>query len=295
MRALAWDDKPEYFQQIAKSLEQYEIRLEVVKEEDLFVDKFRRESWDFVITDLVAEGQSEMDEGFIEGESSFVGERLAWGVANSPGGSTMPIFVITQHYNSEILRDVRLPSNAITKSKSTHAGWMADDIYHELVQRGVYVNSRKVFLIYGHDAGAEGARQQLEHALNRWGLAVEAVSGKNLTSEIAAGLLRKMNDCAAFVAICTPDDKMESLEGLMYHPRHNVLLEIGMAMGLSRGLHRLTIIQKWGSSAEDRAHLPSDLGGVVTIRLVGDNLDRKLKEIEGRLKELKVDLRPLPD
>ena len=61
-----------------------------------------------------------------------------------------------------------------------------------------------------------------------------------------------------------------------------------MALGLSYGLHRLTIMQKWGPRNSNKALLPSDLDGVVTIRFEG-SIESKFPELETRLKMLGVD------
>ncbi|MFL5538475.1 MAG: TIR domain-containing protein, partial [Longimicrobiaceae bacterium] len=66
------------------------------------------------------------------------------------------------------------------------------------------------------------------------------------------------------------------------HPRQNVLLEIGMAMGLSRGLERLIVLK------HRDATLPSDLGGVLTLNF-DDDVSATFPELETRLRELGID------
>jgi predicted nucleotide-binding protein len=106
------------------------------------------------------------------------------------------------------------------------------------------------------------------------------ISGESLQTEILNGLLQRMNECSAFISICTPDDKAD--DGT-YRPRQNVLLEMGMAMGLSRGLQRLVPLQRWGPEKQDQAVLPSDLGGIVALRFskVENQLDALRSKLEG--------------
>ena len=281
MKALGWDDKPEeYFHALKQHLLRHNIDMEIVEDEDEFVTKFSENDWDFIVTDLIHENAP------TPGDDDRVGVRLADGVAKSVKGKSMPIYVVTQHYDRLNLGDVALPPTAILKSKSTHAGWMAGEIYEDLIRQGVYVDRRKVFLIYGHDKNAMGAKGRVEYFLNQLGISVEVIAGGNLEVEIAHGLISKMNTCAAIVAICTPDDELKNGS---FHPRQNVLLEIGMAMGLSRGVNRLIILQKWGPREEDKAKLPSDLHGLIPIRFEGP-VDDVFSKLEFRLKESKVAL-----
>jgi predicted nucleotide-binding protein len=278
MKALAWDDKPEYMNRLADYLKKhYKIDLVVEPDEDRFSDRYLESSWDFVVVDLMEERKSAV------GDQDRVGLRLARAIADHPNGRGLPIFMVTNFYDR--LKLGELPPNVIPKSKSTQPGWMAGEIKQELVQRGVYVDHRKIFLIYGHDRNADGATSSVKSFLNNHGITVEKISGDSLHTEILNGLLQRMNECSAFVAICTPDDKSE--EGT-YHPRQNVLLEIGIAMGLSRGLQRLVPLQRWGPEKEDQAVLPSDLGGVVPIRFLSPKVENQFNALRSKLEDLGV-------
>src|SRR5262249_47454288 len=130
--------------------------------------------------------------------------------------------------------------------------------------------------IYGRDKRADGARQDVEHFLRGKGVHVITLADAPLRAEIAQGLLNKMNGCGAVVAICTPDD----IIGEIHQPRPNVFMEIGLALGLSRGLQRLILLQKWGPDPKDQAALPSDLQGILRIQFKGEvsNIFDKLEE-----------------
>ena len=286
MRALAWDDEPEpYLTSLRRFLEKYHIDLHITTQENEFEAEFADGEWDFIVTDLWRANYPS------HGEDDKLGVHLAREVANNPKGKEMPIFMVTQKYNPLSQSMVEeLPRNVILRSKSTSPGWMADSIYEELVRRGVYVNRKNVFLIHGHDRATDAATSTVQGFLIRNGANAIRMSGSALWSELAEGTLKTMNNCAAFVAICTPDD---NLEKGTFQPRQNVLLEIGMAMGLSRGLKRLTILQRYGNNPDEKAELPSDLGGLVPLRFAKE-VRTALPDLYDRLLKLHVELNPDP-
>jgi predicted nucleotide-binding protein len=106
---------------------------------------------------------------------------------------------------------------------------LAYDIQENLPDLGVLVDSRKVFIIYGHDCKAEGTTRQLREWLCDKGVKVVLLDAVRSSTGILPDLMRDMNACAAFIAICTPDDYCE--EGLSrgnrwWQPRENVLFEM---------------------------------------------------------------------
>jgi len=279
MKALAWDDEPEYLQLLKQHLAMYGITLEITSDSVDFLRRFRdrSERWDFIVTDVFSK-----DPPGTEMESPVIGFKIAkLGVEEG-----LPVFVVTKHTNRRKALE-HLPGGAIVKSKTTLVEWAADDIYQELSRRGLIVDKRKVFLIYGSDGAAIGAREQLEAFLHELGLNVDGISAVNLKTEIATGLLDKMNECAAFLALCTADDEWRN--GTR-HPRQNVMLEIGIALGLSRGLDRLTILQRTGPDQTPalNAILPSDLSGLLTMTF-RDKIDAIFPQLKQRLTELGVD------
>jgi predicted nucleotide-binding protein len=58
-----------------------------------------------------------------------------------------------------------------------------------------------------------------------------------------------------------------------FQPRKNVLLEIGMVLGLPRGVNRLIALHGWGDTVEEQATLPSDLSGLLTLRVGSGQVD----------------------
>jgi len=280
MKALAWDDQPEYMELLATYLERIGVRLEIVTSEKAFVDSFFNEvAWDFVVTDLLLENSP------VQGEGESVGLHIARRVADSEKGRDLPIFMITEHYDRLNAKDMSLPSTVIVKSKSTYPGWMAGEIRQELGRRGLFVDQKKIFLIYGRDRNADGTRGRVEHFLRGKGVNVVTLGDSPLKVEITQGLITKMNECGAIVAICTPDDDAPEIS----QPRPNVFLEIGLALGLSRGLQRLILLQKWGPAKEEQAVLPSDLQGILTIRFEGD-VENQFNKLEGDLRNLGIEL-----
>lgn len=195
-----------------------------------------------------------------------------------------PIFVLSQEH-SKITKDVyeQLPLNAVVRGKSD-LFWTAQYIREELERRGVYADRKKVF-------GIRSLKDQdvfrkfvepVDNHLDTRGLKNVTINAGDLVAVILEGLLRKMNQCGAIVAVCTADDLQA--DGT-YHPRLNVLFEMGIALGLHRGLERLIVLQQWGSTEETRAVLPTDLGGVLTIRF-RERVSETFDDLDSRLRAL---------
>jgi predicted nucleotide-binding protein len=285
MKALAWDDEPQYMEILQTYLDRFGIHLEIVSSEDAFVDRFfSGEAWDFIVTDLVLENSP------VQGETESVGSRLAHKVTQSEKGRNLPVFMITGHFDRLNALDMNLPPGVVVKSKSTYPGWLAGEIRQELARRGLYVDRRKVFLIYGHDREAGGTRERVISFLKKRGVEVITLGDSALRVEIAQGLLNKMNECGAFLAICTPDDTTDKVS----QPRSNVFIEIGLALGLSGGVHRLVILQKWGPEKKLQASLPTDLQGFLTIQFEGQ-IDLEFEKLAINLRTLGIELQEATD
>ena len=282
MNALAWDDEPDgYIQHLKSYLDDMQIKVTIESDEGEFIRRLHGGSWDIVLTDLVRK----QDEKVVGAE-----------IAKYADDHGHLVFMITQHYQriDPGKNDYGIPPQVLVKSKSTHPGWLAGEIRDELRRRGLYFHPKKVFLICGHDRGAPGTTEALRSQLaERWGLDLQMINPENLFGEIAKGLIVRMHDCAAFVTICTPDDKTNVDGREVFQPRQNVLFEMGMVMGLHRGLDRLVIIQRFGKNPEEQALLPSDLGGFLPIRFDG-RIEDKFPELELRLVDLGVDLSDPP-
>jgi predicted nucleotide-binding protein len=297
MKAIAWDDgrkndQMDYMSRLAVELKRYGINMDVESETHVFEDRIRTGSFDFYVSDW-----------FNTGGQDSVPQR-----EEDPGGDLLinairqhnkiaPIFIVSRHtgrVDNRLLGGFR---PIFLKSKDVNVKWMAYDIRENLRDLGIMVNSKRVFIIYGHDRKAEGATRQLKEWLCGKGVEVVLFDAVRSSTGIFPDLMRDMNACAAFIAICTPDDYCE--EGLnrgnrWWQPRENVLFEMGIVFGLHRGAHRLTILQKWVDSAVDEcARLPSDWGGYVTIRFSA-GIGYRFEELEERLSSLGVNFEQQP-
>ncbi len=276
MQALAWDDEPEeYFEDLKVHLASYGIQTEIVSDASSMPALLETKRWDLVITDV-------FDDKKVAHERSPYGVHIAKLVVEKE----LPLYVVSSAPTQEKIGD--LPSGVPIYSKRTPPGFVAYEICRDLRRRETWVDLQKVFLIYGHDRDSNDASQVIRAELTRWGLQTATISGDSMEGDIVTDLIDSMRDAAAIIAVCTPDDEVvDSTSTVLYRqPRQNVLLEIGMAMGLTRRLKKLSFIQRW--HAEDKnlqARLPSDLGGVVTMRFRYD-----VQEILPSLKQRLVDL-----
>ncbi len=287
MKGLAWDDDPKgYFERLITTLRnRHNIDLEIEGKPDRFMDRFYQEQWDFVCTDLVNEASD-------EGEEDRTGLEIAEKInqENQKGKEHIPIFIVTAHFEKIDPVLSGLGRDVIIKSKRLSQGWMAAEIKQELVERGIFVDPRKVFVISESGALTDGTTECLRQRLDDRGLVVEIISGANLNTSIHQGLLDRMVDCAAVIAVCTADD---TLAHGARETSGNELFEIGNAMGHSRGIQRLTILQQqYGPGENELVSLPSDLGGIVTLRFREPNLTDISAQLENRLRTLGVTATP---
>jgi predicted nucleotide-binding protein len=261
MKALAWDDDPKsYMNDLSKFLLPYGVELVVTDKEEDFARKWQTDGpWDFVVTDLLK------DAVVLGGKDDpNAGVRIA----NSVTG-TVPVYLITEQIDLLKEESLNLSGGVIIKSKSTYPVWMAKDIVDDLKRQGAYTNGRKVFVIYGHDRLNTGLRQDVVKWLEDHGISADLIDPSTLKDQLLSGLLERMQSAAAFIALCTPDDAMVDSSGTIQHyqPRQNVLLEIGMVLGLPRGMKRLIVLQATGPSIDERSELPTDLGGLLSLRV----------------------------
>ena len=290
---LAWDDEPEYLKQVAELLERENVRLEVLSDHDEFISRYTEMSgeFDFVVLDLL------LEDARSEGDGEPVGKDLASQILTRH--PQLPVFMVTSRARAIDSQRLGLPSQVILKSKSTHQGWMAQDILRDLRDRGIYRDSRKVFLVYGHETKCDGFNLAVEAHLESRGLEVARTSEDEVIPGVLDGILERLRDAAAILAICTPDDRIHlvgSGEEPFYSPRGNVLIEIGMALALFRGRERLILLQRWGSEPSDQAKLPSDLGGDLSIRFTEEDYEAGelgadfTRKLEARLSGLRVSM-----
>lgn len=273
-KALAWDDNPdEYLVGLKARFESHNhpVSLEYERERDDFWTRFENEQWDFVILDIV-------DASPAENPRRTAGIKLAERIRNV--NKRIPIIFITGQA-STIAEETSVTGPVVYRSKSLTYGDMILDIL-QFVKANAF-DYTKVFLIYGHDRRAGNIRGSIKATLEGLGVTVVEISPETAQSLLADELLKRMFPCGAFVAICTPDDPVGEN---FFQPRQNVILEIGIVMGMSHGLERLVILQRWGNKPSEMARIPSDLEGKLGIRFTDENnyqdaLDDMVKSLRG--------------
>lgn len=260
-RALAWDDRPEEFLDSLKDkLQRRGIDVSITTQLEDFDELFDEgEAWDFLILDII-------DNSSDPEHHSRAGERLAARVRKV--NSDIPIVFLTDDESIILNGEITTPGPVLQKPKSYPRGMLALDIFDFVKENLEPYDFEKVFIIYGHGKKASGFKDKVIHNLKKHGVEPVLISPENVMSSISDGLVGTMKICGAFVAICTPDDKVGEN---WYQPRQNVLLEIGMAMALSNGFHRLLILQRAGAEPETQAKLPSDLGGAFTLQFYDEH------------------------
>lgn len=261
MMGLAWDDQPEhdnYIQKLRDALERRNVSLAVYKNEHQFIEKLYERKWDFIITDLLksARPNSSPDDDRLHGEK--VGISLIQAITQSD--IDCPVYCVT--YAPEdaaaFLKDY---PRILIRPKKLFATWVAEDIVRELKRLGRYINRSRVFLIYAtHNTVVHDAVSSWLHGI---GAEVDRVGPGLLRDHLSQGLVGKIAPCGSIIAICTADDKHEG-DGT-YHPRQNVMVEIGMTLALHKGHERLIIMQQRAKDGVPGVDLPSDLDGLLAI------------------------------
>lgn len=271
---LAWDDEPAaYMKGLAEELEQIGIRLEVTAREEEFRDRVRGEQWRFVVLDL-------LDESFTPAKETGVALANLTALVKRDDPS-FPIFIATNHVtrlSEEVYR--ALPPNAYARYKM-EASWMAYLIRDELRLRGAYVNPAKVFLVGAMQSGTpDPAPKEVHDWLISRGVQSTPIASSVVDHAILVEILNSMEDSAAIVVVLTADDHMKDGE---IHGRQNVILELGMALGLGGGMRRVAIV------AQGNVKVPSDLDGYLTLRF-RTSPQEVLPELETRLRRMGVAL-----
>jgi len=265
IRGLAWDDDPKrYMEPLRKRLEPYGIDLEIKKDTGEFWNAYHSQTPDFVVLDLFNDSRD---------PPSPDGQRMADALPRE-----MPIFLLTAYVDR--LRPGHLdalPPNVAVRFKTDEV-FVAKLISDDLKQRGVLTERNQVFLIQRSAPNPDA--QVVNDHLRGWGVRVERLYPGGSTTNIMRALLN-MNRSGAVIAIMTADEKMES--GDEWRSRSNVLLEIGMAMGLGRGAERLILLR------HDSVQLPSDLGGFLSINY-RNSVAETFDDLESRLRYLRIEL-----
>jgi predicted nucleotide-binding protein len=265
VRGLAWDDEPKpYMETLRQRLEPYRIGLEVKHDVGEFWNAYHAQKPEFAVLDLFNEKNDPPTEDGLKIADALPRE--------------LPIFVLTAYVDRlrPGLYDF-LPPNVALRYKSDEA-FIAKLIHDDLKQRGVLINRKQVFLI--HRSLPNHEAETLLSRLGEWGIEVVLLHPGGPTSQILTGLL-DMNNSGGVIALMSPDEKVE--DKAEYRSRPNVLLEIGMAMGLGRGTERLIVLR------QDSVPLPTDLGGFLSINY-HDSVEESFDQLESRLRYLRLDL-----
>lgn len=271
LSGLAWDDKPDYLEMVKEILEE-EMKvaeLDVIQDQNEFISRYLREKddLDFVVLDVMAE---ETEDTFVP-----VGFQFAQKILERDKKG-IPVFMVTNHHNKLDFEKYKMPSRVILKFKSTHYNWMAHELIDELTARGLFHDSKKVFLIYGHEVRAEGINDDIRSFIqNDLNLEIVQVSSDDISTGILDDVIDKIRDCVAIIAVCTPDNEVSSVKcpgKPEYHPRGNVIMEIGMALSLYRGKERLIIMKFSGNRPDEMVSLPSNISNLTRVKFAREDL-----------------------
>ena len=160
-------------------------------------------------------------------------------------------------------KSVRLSNGGIINcynSGSHTVQGKAQDEVKAVIEGDTTADSRKIFVVYGHD---EIARTQLEAMLRRWDL--EPII---LDQQASGGqtIIEKLEEYGADVGyaivLATPDDEGKAKTEATYKSRvrQNVVLELGMFLA-KLGRNRVAILLKEATDFER----PSDIQGLIYI------------------------------
>jgi len=136
---------------------------------------------------------------------------------------------------------------------------------------GAIKMEQRVFIIHGHDGGANGLRRKISELLREAKVAFEILEDVPSigTETVLEKLVRVAKTCTYAIALFTKDDLTHDGQ---YRARQNVLLETGYFMGYL-GRENVTL-------ANIGTEIPSDLNGVLYIRPLAEaDWGRELLEI----------------
>ena len=282
-KGLLWDDDPsDYLETLMDRLEdKVGATLELTRLTEDCYQKFLEEGpWDFIMLDVID------DTSNIAQPNKRAGLDLAVRIRRK--APRIPIIFLTHDADEILVNERMVEKPLLVRTKGTPIGSMVNDIFDFLTEELEPFSRTKVFLIYGHGRKAGGFREKVERSLKEVELDLVVIRPEMIMTTLSLALVEQMADCGAIVAICTPDDQVGED---WWQPRQNVLLEIGIAMGLNRGFERLILLQRWGSEEDCKAKLPSDLGGILPIRFFDDVSNDAIEKMLTALRERGMDLK----
>lgn len=293
MKGLAWDDnikKRSYMNLLGESLrDDRNIELKLTSSDKVFAKELNNGPWDFIVLDLVKEGPSK-DEEF--------GIKLARRILNLSTYPDLPIFIITDHYDT-LSDDYELPLNVRIRSKGNPPHWMSQEISRAIR----FKDRKKVFLIATQQSEESSVASDLIDYLKKHGLkVVNFVPGEELQTTLS-----KMRESCAYVVISNSDDLCVNIdqvladdydierldESKLVHfaqPDQRVLYAAGLATGVSGGDQGLVFLQRWGDLRGDRARLDLNIPDEMVIQFHDEIGLKELKSLREKLQRLNVDL-----
>jgi hypothetical protein len=218
MKALAWDDKPQYLEELKVILkEDYDINLEIETKIRSFLARYKKDGpWDFVVIDLVQEKES-------GNADPYAGYELAQKCREI--SVKLPIFIVTSHQAAISRRSIRIQRPSFICSKDMDVGWMAMDIYESLESLNIIkeIKGKKVFIGHGHSVLWKDLKEFIQDRLNlEWEeFNHESPAGINITERLTAMLDEA---CFAFHILTAEDEHRDGSK----HARENVIYEAGL-------------------------------------------------------------------
>lgn len=287
MKALAWDDQAnapdealQYMKRLATELGRLGIQVDLTSDSIEFTEKLKEGGYDFFITDWFDESETKAKGGAPRGAVLVNAIRK--------DDKLKPIFVISRRTAriDQMLLDVARP--VFLKSKDVTVSWLAYDIAETLRDMGLMVDTKSVFIIGGNSSKSSSELSLLEAWTQDHGLSAKRLSSRQSQEGINPNLMRELQTCAAFIALCTADEAFasESSEKRQL-PATNVVFELGLVHGLPQGAKKLIVLRQVGELLQDKAVLDLRWGGHQELTFKDSVSDVK-DELKKRLKALGV-------
>ena len=289
MKGLAWDDRPgsgmERLRDALHRISDGSMDLHVFSNQEDFALALSKRSYDYYVVDMFEGAQSSDPEASIHKESTIPsGVGIIENLLTIPQVATgeRPVYVYSNDPNGSYEQVKRFRQGIVVKDKKARVIWTAREILQDLKNRGVFVDKSRCFLVFANHERTRA--EELEKYLIAGGFTVDKIDAGNVTRGLLTEITQRMNSSGAIIAVCTADDHWR--RDNTAHPRQNVVLEIGMAVGLARGPERLIILQQSNpSSVEETSQIPSDIRELLTLQFISD-ISEKHEELLMKLEAI---------
>lgn len=284
MKALAWDDQAnapdealQYMKRLVTELGRLGIRVDLTSDSIEFTEKLKEGGHDFFITDWFDESETKAKGGAPRGAVLVNAIRK--------NDKLKPIFVISRRTAriDQMLLDVARP--VFLKSKDVTVSWLAYEVAETLRDMGLMVDSKSVFIIGGNSSKSATELSILEAWTKDHGLSAKRLSSRQSQEGINPTLMRELQTCAAFIAICTADEACGEDREKRQQPSTNVVFELGLIHGLPQGAKKLIVLRQEGELLADRSVLDLRWGGHQEITFKNSVSEAK-EDLKKRLKAL---------